>query len=190
MTADIIVFLQAAVATVLFVAAISKLASGVRVDSYLEDLGIPQTAGKVIGRLIAPAEVLIAAIVVIGVLGIVSAAVASVLAIAFVLIQLNALRMGARGCQCFGFDNGSAGLLNFARAVCFAAASLALVVAFAGHVGALDTTPVGWSRWPEALSGCTASVAAIAGFALLQQVVTFQRSYSHHVTAATAEGAR
>lgn len=167
-------FLEGVAGGIFLLAAGAKSVSRVSLSPFLVELGVDRRVARAVAPLVAPAEALFGALLVLGAADLPVAAASLGLAVAFVAAQASALahRSGV-GCRCFGALDVEAPALVAARAA-FVALLLSLVLGLAATGSASNSLAAGTGRSPVAL-GLSCGVAIVLALALAGQIVRFQQ---------------
>lgn len=177
--------LAAATAATLVWAGLAKLAARTPTSlELLSGLGIRARVASAIARATGPAELLLGAAILSGTAPLLTNALAVGLGLAFVGVQVPALRRGLDApCGCLGeLDRRRVSRLSLARAAAF----LAVAAGAAGTArGSLVTAPV--ASFPWTLLGALGAVAVLASFVLLEEVAYFEQHRARPLSNVSSE---
>jgi hypothetical protein len=178
--------LAAATAATLLWAGLAKLAA--RTPTSLEllfGLGIRARLASAIARATGPVELLLGATILSGTAPLLTNALAAGLGLAFVGVQVPALRRGLDApCGCLGeLDRRRVSRLSLLRAAAF----LAVAGGAAGTAarGSLVAAPV--ASFPWTLLGVLGAVAVLASFVLLEEVAYFEQHRARPLSNVSSE---
>lgn len=188
MDLDTTAFLQAAIGTILVLAAAAKASRRDPLRPFLLATGFSERTSGLVSRVAPPLEGLVGALLLAG-LAFPAAAASAVLSLAFCSVLILARHRGVdEGCRCFGFlgsDRLSA--LAVVRAVLLAAGSLLL------GWGHFRGGPAMWSElWRDpivfvTILGAFAGAGYVLAFALLEQARNFERRRPRRIPARKGE---
>jgi hypothetical protein len=167
--------LSVGVGSILLLSAALKLQSPAEFERYVRTAGLAGRAARGAAYAVILVEAVVAVLLVAGALPLVALGAAACLSLGFVVLQASTFLAGTRTtCGCFGpLDAAVAPGVHLVRALVLAALALAALVALVASKEAhtLLAVPGGLEVAVGGLSG----TSFVIGFALLGQVVFFQR---------------
>jgi hypothetical protein len=173
--AELARFVDAGVGCVFLVAAAAKAREPGQLVPFLTQTGFSQSRAQRIAAVTPAAEALVGILLVAGLVPVAATAAAAMLAVAFAVLQVRFLRAspGTSGCRCFGsLDVTAPPIVAALRALGFAAAAVGSAVTAPASILPLVDRP----HLTEATAlGCLAGATYVMAFALMAQVVAFER---------------
>lgn len=169
-----LLFIESLLGTTFIVAAVAKFGRTGRLQAFLNAGGLPVSVSKTIARLTPPLELVIGAALITGAGGLLVACAATIMSIAFAIVQVASHRRGGTfDCGCFGrLDPERVTWIGLGRALVVSAIAIALTIGIAGHNAYV------WTALPSSVAafsaGAAAAVSLIVSSALLAQVIGFQ----------------
>jgi hypothetical protein len=168
---EMVRYLSAALGTVLMLAGAMKLSDGGAFARYLGDQGIPPRLSPVV----PVAEGALGLLLLAGVFLAVVVPAATVLALAFVVVQLRDLaRGGGRGgCRCFGaLDRGTGAAVPLLRAGAVLAAATCLTLGIGGDA---PSAALGTGHTDATVVGAASGAALVMGLSVLSRTRRFEQ---------------